>query len=117
MVMRCRYIARCLALGMILLCANACWSDDRHGKLTGVVIDPAGMPQMGASIWLTPETAGRSAAQLLTDQEGVFSSPRVLPGLYSVRVTLAGFLPTLQQHVRISANLTTVLHIELDSVF
>jgi hypothetical protein len=37
--------------------------------------------------------------------------------LYTVRVTLAGFLPTVQQHVRISAHLTTVVRVELESMF
>ena len=73
---------------------------------------------MGATILLTAETPdGLGAARLLTDQEGVFSSVRLRPGLYSLRATLAGFLPTIQQHVRVSANLTTLVNIELDSVF
>ena len=102
----------------LLCCALPAWSADGYGKLTGVVIDPAGTPQMGATILLTAETPdGLGAARLLTDQEGVFSSVRLRPGLYSLRATLAGFLPTIQQHVRVSANLTTLVNIELDSVF
>jgi Carboxypeptidase regulatory-like domain len=107
-----------VALMGLLCCALPAWSADGYGKLTGVVIDPAGTPQMGATILLTAETPdGLGAARLLTDQEGVFSSVRLRPGLYSLRATLAGFLPTIQQHVRVSANLTTLVNIELDSVF
>ena len=117
MVMRSRYLP-VLALALAVCFAGSARSEEGRGKLTGVVHDPAGMPQMGATVWLTPETAfGRTPIQLLSNEQGMFSSSRILPGLYSARVTLAGFLPTLQQHIRITANLTTVVHIELDSVF
>ena len=87
-------------------CAARCrWSADGYGKLTGVVIDPAGTPQMGATILLTAETADGPGAALLTNQNGVFSSAHLRPGLYSVSATLAGFLPTMEQHVSVSANL------------
>jgi len=46
-----------------------------------------------------------------------FSRESIAPGLYTLRVTLAGFLPTIQQHVRISAHVTTVVRVELESMF
>ncbi len=89
-----------------------------YGKLSGVVVDPSGTPQMGATVWVLAESVGGATpVQLLTNQHGVFSTDRVLPGLYSVRVTLAGFLPAIERHIRVSAELTTLLKIELDSVF
>jgi hypothetical protein len=88
------------------------------GSLTGVVRDLAGTPQMGASVQVLAETAGvSSSSELLTNTQGIFRSDKLAPGLYTVRVTLAGFLPTLQQHVRINANLTTMLRIEMESMF
>jgi Carboxypeptidase regulatory-like domain len=113
-----RPIAINLALISLLCCVPAAWSADGYGKITGVVLDPGGTPQMGASVWLISEAAdGRAGTQLLTNQEGIFASARLRPGLYSLRATLAGFLPTMQQHIRISPNLTTLVHIDLDSVF
>ena len=87
------------------------------GKLTGIVADPAGNPQMGASVWLTPEFVGGRAIELLTDENGIFVSQRLRPGLYSVKVTLAGFMPSFQDHVSVGASVNTSLHIELDSIF
>jgi hypothetical protein len=87
------------------------------GKLTGVVVDPAGNPQMGASVWLTPESAGGRAIELLTDENGIFVGQRLRPGLYSVKVTLAGFMPSLQGHVNVGANVNASLHVELDTIF
>src|SRR5262249_19747396 len=73
---------------------------------------------MGASVELISEAIGTVSSQsFLTNTQGIFRSDKLVPGLYSVRVTLAGFLPTLQQHVRINANLTTMIRIELESMF
>jgi len=102
------------------LVANTSTAQTRpaSGKLTGVVRDATGTPQMGATVEVVPEIAG-AAARLgfLTNTQGIFRGDRVAPGLYTVRVTLAGFLPTLQQHVRISSHLTTVVRVELESMF
>jgi hypothetical protein len=73
---------------------------------------------MGASVELIPEIAGVISPQnFLTNTQGIFRAEKLMPGLYTVRVTLAGFLPTLQQHVRINANLTTMVRIEMESMF
>ena len=113
---------RCLASGCALtalLCISGpAQAANRFGQLTGVVRDPAGTPQLGASIWISSEAVNaRGATQLLTDQNGAFDAQRLRPGLYSVRVTLAGFLPAIQQHIHVGADLTTLVRIELDSVF
>jgi len=108
--------AACASLG-----ASAALAQGKSvtGKVTGVVRDAGGTPQMGASVELVPEAAGATFSSLsfLTNTQGVFRSDKLVPGLYSVRVTLAGFLPTLQQHVRINANLTTLVRIEMESMF
>jgi Carboxypeptidase regulatory-like domain len=88
------------------------------GSLTGVVRDLAGTPQMGASVQVLAETAGTNgSSELLTNTQGIFRSEKLAPGLYTIRVTLAGFLPTLQRHVRVNANLTTMVRIEMESMF
>lgn len=109
-------VGECVALLCCAVSAGA--APGGYGKVTGVVLDPGGTPQMGVSVWLTPEAAsGRVAARLLTDQNGIFTSPQLRPGLYSLRANLSGFLPTLQQHVHIAANLTTLVSVHLNSVF
>jgi hypothetical protein len=86
--------------------------------LSGVVRDPAGIRQMGATVVLTAEALGeQTSTQILTDRNGAFALPRLRPGLYSVKVSLAGFLPAMQEHVRVSSNLTTIVNVELGSVF
>jgi len=93
-------------------------SKPASGKLSGVVRDAAGTPQMGASVEVLPEVAGLLAVRdFLTNTRGAFRGEQLPPGYYTVRVTLAGFLPSIEQHVHVSSNLTTVLRIEMDSMF
>ena len=88
------------------------------GQLAGVVRDLSGTPQMGASVEVFPEAPGvTSSLDYLTNTLGIFRGEKLAPGLYTIRVTLAGFLPTLQQHVRINPNLTTMVRIEMESMF
>src|SRR6266478_539455 len=88
------------------------------GKLAGVVRDAAGTPQMGASVELISEAVGVAATHgFLTNTEGMFRGDKLAPGFYTVRVTLAGFLPILEKHIRVTSSLTTVVRIELESMF
>src|SRR5258708_18354941 len=88
------------------------------GKLAGVVRDAAGTPQMGASVELISEAMGLAATRgFLTNTQGMFRGEKLVSGFYAVRVTLAGFLPTLEKHIRVTSNLTTVVRIELESMF
>ena len=107
--------AACASFGANITAAQ---SKSVAGKVTGVVRDASGTPQLGASVELVPEVAGAVSSQsFLTNTQGIFRGDRLTPGLYSIRVTLAGFLPTLQQHVRINANLTTMVRIQMESMF
>ena len=88
------------------------------GKLAGVVRDAAGTPQMGASVELISEAVGKAASYgFLTNTQGMFRGNQLPPGFYTVRVTLAGFLPTLEKHIQVASNLTTVVRIELETMF
>jgi len=90
----------------------------KGGILSGLVRDSSGIPQLGASVVLSPEAPGvTNTYQFLTNTQGAFTGEKLLPGAYTVRVTLAGFLPYIQKHVQISASLTTTVRIELESMF
>jgi len=89
-----------------------------YGTISGVVLDPSGTPQMGASVWLISEDAGgRMVAQILSNQYGAFLSDHLKPGNYAVRVSVAGFLPAMERHVGVVSNLTTLLRVQVDTVF
>ncbi|MBI1737868.1 MAG: hypothetical protein HYR58_01305 [Acidobacteria bacterium] len=86
-------LAWALLLGLAL--ASPLCADTSFGKLTGVVVDPAGVPQMGATVVLLSEDVRAIApVQLHTNDRGA-----------------------LERHIHIEPNLTTILRVELDSVF
>jgi hypothetical protein len=88
------------------------------GRMTGVVVDPSGTPQLGASVTVTSEQiANATPLELLTNDRGRFSTNALPAGLYCIKVTLAGFLPAMDQHVEVSSEHTTLLEIVLGSVF
>jgi hypothetical protein len=112
----------CKTLGWVILLALAFAGSARakqqYGTLSGVVLDPAGIPQMGATVWVISEDlGGRTVSRLLSNQYGKFFTDHINPGKYAVRVALAGYIPALEQHVAVLADLTTVLSVQMNSVF
>ena len=102
---------------MLALAASAA-AKQGYGTISGVVLDPSGTPQMGASVWLLSEDAGGPpVAQILSNQYGAFFTDHLKPGEYAVRVSVAGFLPAMERHVAVMSNLTTLLRVQVETVF
>ena len=107
-----------LVLGVGLSMGTPARAASGFGALTGIVRDGNAIPQMGASITLIEESSGVALhTQLFTNQRGTFADARVPIGLYEVRVTLAGFLPSVQRNVQVISNLNTLVKVELTTVF
>jgi hypothetical protein len=108
-------VVLCLVLGAVSAPLAAA---PNSGKITGVVIDSAGTPQMGATVVVTADQVVSDISfQLLTNDRGRFSTATLPAGLYSVKVTLAGFLPAIAQDIQVSNQRTISLEIVLGSVF
>ena len=104
--------------GLVFLSALSLAAAPEAGKIAGVVVDPAGTPQMGATVVVSPEQLlSASPIQLLTNDHGRFSTLTLPVGLYSIKVTLAGFLPAMEQHIQVDGEHATLLQIVLGSVF
>jgi hypothetical protein len=114
------FLAPALSVACLLASAFAgtCLADSNFGRLDGVVVNPGGTPQMGANVKLVAENSGFALpAQLFTNQHGAFSDTRVLPGIYELQVNLAGYLPSIQRNIRVVPNVTTLVKVELTTVF
>lgn len=72
------------------------------GALEGHVSDDAGHPQMGAVVQIF-DRQDHLLERQLTDGEGLFVFAGLLPDLYSVRVTLATFLPAVRNQIFVQA--------------
>jgi len=109
------------ALGIACLAgtsAPALYADSNTGKISGVVLDPAGTAQMGATVLVTSEQVfSNSQFELFTNDRGRFATTSIPAGAYSIKVTLSGFLPAIEQHIQVTDQHTTLLQVMLGSVF
>ena len=94
----CRTLGWAIAAALVL--SASAEAKQGYGTISGVVLDPYGTPQMGASVWLISEDAGgRTVAQTLSNQYGAFFSDHLKPGEYAVRISVAGFLPAMERQM------------------
>lgn len=85
------------------------------GSLVGFVSNQTGVPQMGAAILLY-NNYGRLVERSLTNGKGAFGFESLITGVYSMRVTLASFVPALKQNIKIQPGMRSFLSINLASV-
>jgi outer membrane receptor protein involved in Fe transport len=78
------------------------------GKLSGRVLDNKKQPLAGANLAIPSARLGA-----LSDAEGRFAIIGIPAGTYEVKVNLLGYGPVVVQDVRISADNTTALDVEL----
>src|ERR1019366_8382422 len=72
------------------------------GVISGVVSDSMGIPQMGAIVLL---------------YLGQFKFLGLFPDLYSVKVTLATFVPALKKNILVQPGMRSVLNVNLNTLF
>lgn len=110
---------RFLGLGLLAsLMALPVAAATHSGGISGVVVDQNGTPQMGATVFVSSQQIFSAATiKLLTNEHGRFSTTSLPLGAYSVKVTLAGYLPVMEEDVKVSDQRVTLLEIVLGSVF
>jgi hypothetical protein len=99
---------------VIAALALPAWAADRPGVISGYVRDASGVPQMGAVV----EIAGSAARSLtvFTDGAGFYSATDLLPGLYSIKVSVPSFLPALREKVGLHPGGSLRLNITLNTL-
>jgi hypothetical protein len=86
------------------------------GNLLGSVADASGIPQMGATVLLFNKYE-RLLAKTLTTPDGRFAFAGLPGDQYSVRVSLASFLPAARDKIAVKAGFDSVLEIHLATLF
>jgi hypothetical protein len=82
------------------------------GQILGQVKGATGVVQMGASVLLY-NRFDQLVRQALTTEQGRFVFDALPPDLYSIRVTLASFVPALRRNIAVTAGSKSVLQINL----
>ncbi|MBZ5575402.1 MAG: carboxypeptidase-like regulatory domain-containing protein [Acidobacteriia bacterium] len=86
------------------------------GAITGLVINSAGSPQMGAAVILY-NRQDRAYQKAITDERGEFKFLGLLPDIYSLRVTLANFVPAMKRNIQVQPGMRSALAVNLNSLF
>jgi hypothetical protein len=85
------------------------------GSIAGVVSNALGIPQMGATVTLFNHL-DRQVAKLLTDDRGSFQFDSLPSDLYSLRITLASFMPATRNNIGVQPGIRRILAINLAGV-
>src|ERR1700687_555605 len=105
-------------IAMLGLCAPAAFSatpPKLSGSIAGFVRDSTGIPQMGASVLLFNRYE-RLIERTMTNERGTFGFEALSPDLYSVRVSLASFVPAIKQKIAVQPGMQSLLYVDLASV-
>jgi hypothetical protein len=86
------------------------------GAITGTVADSGGIPQMGATVILLNRQE-RPIEKLQTDDHGQFRFLGLFPDFYSIRITLATFLPAFKKSILVRPGERSVLNVSLSTLF
>ena len=85
------------------------------GSIAGLVRDTGGIPQMGATVLLFNRYE-RIIQRSLTNERGAFGFESLPPDLYSVRVSLAYFMPAMKHQITVQPGMQSLLHVNLASL-
>src|SRR5580698_7488908 len=85
------------------------------GSIAGVVRNSSGVPQMGATVFLFNRSE-KLMARVISNERGLFGFALLTPDLYSVRVSLASFVPALKQKIAVQPGMQSLLYVDMTSV-
>ena len=86
------------------------------GAIAGSVSNGDGVPQMGALVMLFNRQDGL-CQKVFTDEKGNFAFPGLFPDIYSIRVTLASFVPAIKNDILVQPGMRSVLNVSLAALF
>jgi len=85
------------------------------GSLLGSVRDSSGVPQMGAVVHLYNRNE-KLIEKTVTNGTGDFAFASLVPDVYSIRVSVASFVPAIKKNILVQPGMQSVLAVNLASV-
>ncbi|HEX5323502.1 MAG TPA: carboxypeptidase-like regulatory domain-containing protein, partial [Capsulimonadaceae bacterium] len=95
--------------------ASAATAVPLSGSIAGVVRNSSGVPQMGATVFLFSRSE-KLLGRVLTNERGLFGFGLLSPDVYSVRVSLASFVPAVKQKIAVQPGMQSLLYVDMRSV-
>ncbi len=85
------------------------------GTIIGIVADPGGIAQMGATVLLYNRLE-KLVQRAVTNERGQFGFDNLVPDAYIVRVSLGSFVPAVREGILVQPGMRSFLNINLASV-
>ena len=105
-------LAALLAAGTLATSAPA-GAQEARGTITGTVIDTSKAVLPGASVTVTNMAMGTDVA-VVTNDQGFFQAPYLIPGTYRVSVELSGFKKLVQEGIEVRVGDRLALELTLE---
>src|SRR4051794_28792492 len=93
--------SRLLSLfAMAILTITCIWSQETRGTIVGRVTDPTGAAIPNADVQVVNQAMGTTVT-LKSNESGIYTAPLLLPGLYKITVSGAGFKTFVRENVQL----------------
>ena len=102
---------RCCVFLVLLALALPAHAQSNYATLTGTVTDLQQLPVAGASVELTAASTG-AVRRAVTNQQGLFEAPALLPDEYELKIEATGFAVS-RQTLRLEVGQKSALNITL----
>jgi len=87
-----------------------------NGAIAGIVKNSSGVPQMGAAVQLY-NRQDHLLGRVLTNGAGEFKMLGLLPSVYSIRVSLATYIPVIKRDILVQPGMRSILNVNLSTLF
>ena len=111
-MLRSSLVAAVLGSGLFLLGQGALFAQVQSGRIVGTVYDPQHASVPGAMVTIT-ETATNVARKVTADGSGDYVVTPLLPGIYSVSASSAGFQTTVRNGIELTVAQAARVDMEL----
>jgi hypothetical protein len=107
---------RCCILLFLLVLAVPGFGQSNYAVLTGTIIDAQHLPVAGAAVELTATSTG-AVRRVVTNQQGLFEAPALLPDDYELKVVAPGFaMATRNLRLEVGQKLALDISLKLSAV-
>src|SRR5262245_21809384 len=84
-----------------------------RGSIGGTIMDTSGRVLVGVRVTVANTETG-SAFEAVTDQQGAYLAPQLLPGFYRLRAEMAGFKQTQVERVQVKIDQAVELDLRME---
>lgn len=98
---------------VVLLFAASRASAQTSGEITGTVTDTSGAAVSGATVSVTNAATG-ATRKVVTNNDGIYSFPSLLPGSYSLRVEQQGFKSSTRDSITLEVQQTARIDVQME---